>query len=986
MTLLVALFFFLSGLTGLVLEVVWLRQLQLIFGATTLAVGTVTGSFLGGLGLGALLSSRLSDRLPKKLLVYAGLEATIGLSALTMPFVLSSLGEFQHQWSGGLLYHASIYASMRFLAVFAALALPTACMGATLPLLLSATTRSFGSIGRQTGLLYGINTLGGMTGALLAGFVFLPNLGISATTRLASTVCFAVAFGMTLASFLFREGKFTPQEESPPPGKRPLRPYRLLGLFLFLQGIIGMSLQVSMTRVMGMVLGSSVYSFTLVVVIFLLGIALGSLLYSALLKDRVEPYRLLSFCMGLFFFGTLLAVWLADDLPGLLLIATGKGWMTSGWLYPVHAAVIALVLLLPCTSLGISFPLALKLFSGRLDELGKSSGVGIFLNTAGSILGSFLAAFVLVPKVGLAHTMIVGAVFALGLAFLFSLVQGSFLVPARALRTLPWGVIALIALTSLPSWEPSKLAAGYFRVAVAEQLARQPESLPEAHILYHRDGPSATVTLERREDILTMKANGRPEASNRFDMPTQILAGLFPILAHPKEKNLAAALIGYGSGITAGAMLQSNIEKLLVVELEPRIVEAATFFDDLNHRPLTDPRTTLVQGDARTVLGYWPGDFDVIVSEPSNPWVAGSGGLFTQDFYRMMRGKLAPRGIYAQWVQLYEISPENLACVLRTFRSVFPHVQVLATYERGVDLVLLGSENEIFFDIQSMKRKIAGRTLDEVKRAGISSSEGVAAMVQIPDEDLETFIGEGPINTDDNGLIEFAGPLDAMHHSQFLRRVIAFHFETDKLSILSTLTGLGEKPEDRAQNLSAVALQLLLRGRAGTAYEVAQTALKHAPDQTASEVMEVAEWIYIEPEHWPPVPEGWLIEEHGENNTATTLVLSLVSKQWEEADSLATELDEELDDPRLTWLRGALDLRFNRFKQAIERLEPLSANPAFAKRFGTVDFYLGRAYDRDLQPRKALKALATFNQWAKTHEEDVAPIEAEFKQEEEAEP
>ena len=983
MTLLVSLFFFVSGFTGLVLEVVWLRQLQLIFGATTLAVGTVTGSFLGGLGLGSLISSRLADRLPKKLMMYAGLEAMIGVSALTMPFVLASLGQFQHQWSGGLLYHAWVYSSMRFLAVFAALALPTACMGATLPLLLSATTQRFDSIGRQAGLLYGINTLGGMTGALIAGFYFLPILGIDATTHLASMICFGVAIGMAATSWILKPEKSTKNTETPPPpGKRPLRPYRLLGLFLLLQGMIGMSLQISMTRVVGMVLGSSVYSFSLVVVIFLLGIALGSLLYSTVLRERFDPYRLLSFCLGLFFTGTLLAVWLADDLPGLLLFATKEGWITPVWLHPVHAAVIALVLLLPCTSLGISFPLALKLFSGRLDEVGKSSGFGMFLNTVGSILGSFLAAFVLVPKVGLAHTMIIAAVFALGLAFLFSMVQGSFLVPARALKALPWVIIAAIALALLPSWEPSKLAAGYFRVAVAEQLSKNPKSLPEARILYHRDGPSATVTLEKHGEILTMKANGRPEASNRYDMPTQILAGLFPILTHPQEKGLDAALIGYGSGITAGAMLQSDIEKLLVVELEPRIVEAAAFFDDLNHRPLVDPRTTMVQGDARTVLGYWPGRFDVIVSEPSNPWVAGSGGLFTQDFYQMMRGKLKPRGIYAQWVQLYEISPENLMCVLRTFRTVFPHVQVLATYERGVDLVLLGSENEIFFDLSTMRRKVTGRTLDELKRAGISSAEGVAAMLQIPESDLDAYIGDGPINTDDNGRIEFSGPMDAMRHSQFLQRVIAFHFDTDKLSILPTLSGLGETPKDRAQSLSAVALQLLLRGRAGTAYDVAEAALEHAENQTATEVMEVAEWIYIEPENWPPVPEGWLVEEQGENPTAMALVLTLVSKQWEEADKLASELDNQLNDKRLTWLRGALDLRFNRFKQAIDRLEPLSSNRSFAIRFGAVDFYLGRAYDRDLQPRKALKALATFNNWAKSHQELVEPVETEVMQEE----
>ncbi|HEX7476469.1 MAG TPA: fused MFS/spermidine synthase, partial [Polyangiales bacterium] len=428
-------------------------------------------------------------------------------------------------------------------------------------------------------------------------------------------------------------------------------------------------------------------------------------------------------------------------------------------------ATAALCVLPSALGMGAVFPITLRVWSAGGAHIGQDVGKVYAGNTLGSIVGAWLPGFLLMPALGMQTTLHIGIATNLLIAFGLALSvawaardadAGAWAdtAPSTERRTLwlvaavvPWLVAALAFVTLRPpealAWNISKMTLGAFRISLARDVLDE-ESWGAPDLVYYHDGLSTTVTVERWGRHFSLKNNGKVDASNGDDMPTQIMVAALPMLMHRDgPKDLDVAIVGFGSGVTVGAALQFPLRSVQVVELERSIVEASRFFADVNHLDyaiprfpyVRTPRLTIINDDGRNYLAATPRRFDVIVSEPSNPWLTGVSDLFTIDHFRISKRKLKPGGIYCQWAQLYEISPQNVRTIYRTFASQFRHVVVFSAEDLSSDTVLVGSDEPLPLDLGRLRRAFAfPGVASELERAYIHSPFDVFARVLLADK------------------------------------------------------------------------------------------------------------------------------------------------------------------------------------------------------------------------------------------------------------
>lgn len=655
-----ALCFVASGAASLVDQVVWLRYLGLIFGNTTWAAATLLAVFLGGLGLGALLIGRFGDRLRRPLVAYAVFEVAIALLAVASPQLL---GWIDHAYVA--VYRAWgnqpwLFAAGRAALAAAFLLPPTLLMGATLPLVLRGALPARARVGRATALLYGANTAGAVAGTALSGFVLVPTIGLRAALLVAAALNLLAALGALAVS---REvPAAAPDPAAAPPPRR--RQSWLLALF-FAMGATSLAYEVLWTRALVFYLGSSVYAFSLMLLLVLLGIALGSLL--------VAPWadRLRAPLLALAVVELALAGWAPVQvlLFGRLndMLAGAATALSPGSFLGVAAAQLLAVLplLLPPTILmGMSFPLAVRALHSDPRLLGSDVGRVYGWNTLGSVCGSLAAGFALIPALGTQRALIAVAVAnaLLALALAWRL-------PSRPLRVAAAAAPALLLLAALllPR-DLVILAAGMFR-------HDQPGDL-----VHFREDAQATVTIRRLPSatgpFLSLELNGVNVAGTSPDLyAIQKLQGHLPLLLAREPR--AVAHIGFGSGGTAWAVSRHPVEDILVVEISPQVLAASDrYFAPINHGVLADPRVRVEINDGRNFLLATTESFDAVLSDSIHPRYAGNGSLYTEEYFALLRDRLRPGGVASMWLPMYSLSPRNFAMILRAFETAFPHVQV----------------------------------------------------------------------------------------------------------------------------------------------------------------------------------------------------------------------------------------------------------------------------------------------------------------------
>jgi predicted membrane-bound spermidine synthase/tetratricopeptide (TPR) repeat protein len=694
---------------ALIYEQLWIRELQQVFGSTIHAITTVVAAYMGGLGLGAWVGGRRADGTSRPAAWYGGLELAIGLFGLASPWIIGAVGEGWLRAASALQPGLWAGTVMKFAAAFTVMLVPTFLMGATLPLLTRAFTGpGTGALRHDLGLLYGLNTVGGVIGCALAGYVLIERVGQGPTLLATGGLNLVLGACAVLWGRTFPAPVAPGAEEAAAPSSPEVR--RLALRLLALTAFASLLYEIAWTRVLVLVVGSSTYAFTTILACFLLGIGIGSLV--AQRRRASMPTLLLAATVQgavallaslIFPFFRMLPAFIVETLQVRSLPPTA--------LIVIHSAALAVVITPPAVGMGMAFPLLTELAVRPGAGSGAETGRAYWANTLGSIAGSVVTGFILIHALGAERTLLAGVAMnaAAAIALAWSIGNGG---GWRSRLRLPVGLAAaaLVIALATPSWSTRLLDRGPALYGRDIETTRQRDGFLRgrgSEQLAFTEGWNATVSVWRNGMATWLKSNGKADASSVADMNTQVLVGLLPGLAHPAPRR--AFVVGFGSGVSVRALAAvRGVEQVDVAEIERAVLDAAPFFADVNADVLRDPRVRIIEDDARSALQLARQRYDVIASEPSNPWIAGVASLFTSDFYRIAAARLAPEGVFAQWFQTYRVPVGAVAVVVANLRQVFPHVELW--FSSSADLLLLASPQPIRWDRSRLAAHLAPGT------------------------------------------------------------------------------------------------------------------------------------------------------------------------------------------------------------------------------------------------------------------------------------
>jgi len=786
--LLILICFFLSGLTGLTYEILWIRMIVKIIGGAPFAVSIILTVFMGGLGLGSYLAGRFIDRVEgagNLVRIYGILEIIIGAYGLLLPVLLTAFRPVYSILYNRLFDHFMIYSLLTFAGCALLLCVPVICMGATLPILCRFYITRLSHLGTHAGRLYGLNTIGAAAGSLLCGFWLLNLSGVWGTLIFAITINIVIGLACIRAGGKSGGGpdpagksavKTLPEEEAgASEGIEPPRAVNGALVIFAVSGFCAMACEVIWTRLLGLIVGPTTYSFTIVLVTFILGLALGSIIFGRVADISRRPVWVLIITQ----IAAALLVLLISQVLGSSQFFFAKVIYLFREDFALLSLVKALILfgfmILPTLCFGATFPLVGKIYTRSVAGVGRSIGFVYAINTIGAVLGSFCAGFILIPLIGKENGLRLVA----GLQLLSSLAVAGILLYSGRKRFLRLAPLALTVIVGLglclyfPRWNHRLLATSkYHRFDWIEgevKLSNWLEAFLKGSqilsqfewgdLVYYGDGIGGFTTVIRNFDAmgnldLTMANSGKADASTRGDMETQTLSAHFPMLFHKDPKRVM--VLGLASGITAGDVLCYPVDKLDVIDINEQVVRASDLFRPWNNDVLYDSHTNLIIQDGRAHLNLTREKYDVIISEPSNPWMAGLAALFTLDFFELARDRLNEDGIFVQFIHSYEMDWATFALVGRTFASVFPNSLLILTEPSGAgsDFLLVGFRGEEGLSLENSKKNFPFTRNSK----NLSLSDPAMLYRLIVSEDLEGLFGPGPVNTDSRPLLEFSAP------------------------------------------------------------------------------------------------------------------------------------------------------------------------------------------------------------------------------------
>lgn len=733
---LLLLLFFASGFAGLVYEVLWLHQLGILFGNTAYATSTTLAVFFLGQSVGQGWFGRYAHRLSNPLRAYAALELALAAAASTY-FVLLPLYRWLYPDLFALLSGSPLTFAMVKCLLSIGLLFPAAfCMGATLPVLGQHLVRRWGELAPTVSLLYGANTLGGALGALAAGFFLPPLLGFR-NTYLAAIVLSAGIAAIAYAFSQANDSKAQSPAASLDTAATPTSGTRwLVTSIAFLSGFLTLGLEVLWTRMFAQVLHNSVYSFAAILVTFLVALALGSLVAHRLSRARTQPTQPLFLLLSLA--GLLVAAtpFLFDYLTdGIGYLGPRQGWISYMTLVFGYAAA---VMLLPGIVVGSVFPYLLKLCEGLDATAGAVVGRLASLNTAGSVAGSLIAGFFLLPQFGL-WASIRGVAVVYLLAAIVVGMRTRFGALARFSPLL--GIVLVLTI-----FDPTHLP--LVDVAPGRETVREVWESAHGTVAVLEEGPILQIKVDNNYSV---GANGSIANDRR--------QGELPLLIHPSPRSVF--FLGMGTGITAGAALFQPVGQITTCELIPEVVEAAKkYFSPYSNGLFTDPRSRIVVADARNYLLGTEERFDVIISDLFVPWHAGTASLYSREHFTAVRDRLTPAGLFALWLPLYQLSQEEFSIIARTMLEAFPSV----TLWRGDFLpetpvvALVGHASPTILNLAAVANNVRARA----GGAGYPKQVAEAMTLLFYAGNLteaRALFASAPVNTDDSPEIEYRAPI-----------------------------------------------------------------------------------------------------------------------------------------------------------------------------------------------------------------------------------
>jgi len=732
-----------SGLAALVYEIVWFQLLEFVIGSTAASLAVLLGTFMGGMCLGSLAFARVIPASWHPLKVYAAMEFGIGLIAVLVLYLLPPAADLYARIGA----HGSAGILGRALLCAAFLLAPTVLMGATLPCAARFIERTPQGVS-WLGMLYTGNLAGAVVGCLFAGFYLLRLYDMATATFVAVAVnALCAALALLLAALAPYRASIAPAA----PQRGPLRAESMaVYLTIALSGLTALGAQVVWTRVLSLLLGASVYTFSIILAVFLLGLGLGSSAGSLLSRGRRNPLVMLGWCQFLL---VVAIAWAAFSIDA---------WLPHWPVYPVLSPypwitfqldlARCLWAVLPAACLwGASFPLALAAAAPAHEDSGRTVGAVYAANTLGAIIGAVAFSIVVIPEIGtrdaqriLVATAAVGAVVILLARFAARPAVGA-PVPRVALLA---GVVAVplvaAALAAVVPPVPGDLYAFGRRIMSPDY---------EPKMLYVGEGMNSSIAVsEDPKGARYFHVSGKTEAgSYPSDMRLQRMLGHLPALLNAKPRSVL--VVGFGAGVTAGTFLTyPTIERVVICEIEPLIPQkVAGYFRKENYDVLDDPRVEVVYDDARRFVLTSKDQFDVITSDPIHPWVKGAAALYTREYFQLVKRHLKPGGLVTQWVPLYESTMDVVKSELATFFSVFPDGIVWVNdREDGADLVLLSQADPAPIDVDAIVRQFDGnaKAAASLREVGFMSAIDLMSSYVGRGSDLAAWLKGAAINTD----------------------------------------------------------------------------------------------------------------------------------------------------------------------------------------------------------------------------------------------
>ena len=743
-----ALLFLFSGVVSLIFQIVWLKELVLVFGNTVWAVSTLLTTFMAGLAFGSWLFGRIADRVGSPLRLYGLLEGGVGIYGLLTPLIFSLLPILYiplYTLSGG---DTLLMGICKFLLAFLILWPPTICMGGTLPLLAKHFTSDAHTAGGYIGILYTINTLGAVLGTFLAGFVLIPAFGLRITVMIASGISVAIL----LVAVLLTRGNSAK--------------FRTSGLFKMMRtaytqiwmlwvyfacGFAALAYEVLWNRILVLHLGSSVYAYSVLLVVYLSGVTLGSAIMSYYVSKIQRPLLVFAGIQLFLAFDLILVINQFDRLSRVM--AT----MQQLLVVDSHVSNVLLlflgvfqVLILPTLLFGASFPLAIALFVTHSKEIGQETGLIYASNTLGNILGSFCTGFLILPLIGAQRGLLLIA--SLNLIIGIYLISRSHLTMTKKLATIVASIVVFYGGYVLLTYPDQViLTAGVFQDTDHNQVK----------LLAFEEDVYATVSVEEHTDVRgtwrQLSMNGTNVAGTSCELFTiQKLQGHLPLLLHHDPRSVLH--IGFGSGGTAFAVSRYPVESITIAEISKSVInKASSYFLDINHHVLEDPRVKIEFTDGRNKVLASTEKYDVILSDSIHPRFSGNGSLYTYQYYQLLKERLNIGGVVSQWLPFYSVTPENFKMIIRSFYEVFPNTSVwFVNSTLNSYVIVIGTLGRPQIDYSVMEEKLQiPEVAADLREIQTDSTYKILDYFLFANETVGEFVKGVPLHTDNNMAVEY---------------------------------------------------------------------------------------------------------------------------------------------------------------------------------------------------------------------------------------
>jgi len=753
--------FFISGAAGLTYQVAWVKALGLIFGHTVWAIATVLAVFMAGIGAGSAYLGRWAENRGEPIVLYAYVEFLVAVTG-----ALSFAALAGTYWLYGAAYALvsgswPLLSMLRFSGAVIVLFVPSFLMGGTFPILVRGITRRSAELPANVSRLYLINTLGACVGTLMSGFVLLPVFGMKVTIGSAvilNTVAGLIALRVARGRRILEVGARVSAGPCRPTDQQRETSWFLFFLFAVV-GSTAFAYEIAWTRLLAITISSSTYAFTVMLASFLAGSVIGSMFFERFFApskrvslktfSRTQTWTGLAALLSVILFPWILAI-----IPTVLRMTN----QTFGGLLVAQFLTSALTVLPVSVAFGFNFPAVVVLLGGASGADSGGSGVvgkAYCVNTIGGIAGSLVAGFWLVPRLGSFRvlTIIAGVSFLIALALELRSAQRSIL---------PLGLNALCILSVFAVGSSSlfynrsllSLSAVLYGNSFGGHLTLK-EVAASSDLVFMEDGVNDSVAVLRSDNYVSLRINGKVDASTR-DARTQLLLGHLGIGLHHAPRRVL--IIGFGSGMTASAVARyPDVERIDCVEIEPAVIDAAPYLESLNRGVLNDPRIHVIFDDARSFMLTSREKYDVIISEPSNPWIAGIASLFTVEYYRSIKEHLTPDGMFVQWVQSYSLAPDDLRMIIATLTPRF--LEVTLWRAETSDFLLL-CRNEVsplrFSRLHTLWREQSLRK--DFDSLSAREPEGLVAYYLLDDAAVRRLATGSPLNTDDRTLLEYGAP------------------------------------------------------------------------------------------------------------------------------------------------------------------------------------------------------------------------------------